>query len=143
MARYTGPKVKVARRLGLALTDKQLRIMTKRNFPPGVHGPVNGHPRLSEFGRQLKEKQKAKFIYGILERQLRNYVKEATKKTGNSSSLIFSLLEQRMDNAVYRAGFAETRPKARQLVNHGHFLLNGKKVDVPSIQVKVGDIIEV
>jgi len=140
MARNLKPKVKIARRLNLALTDKQQRILAKRNMPPGAHGG-NGYPRLSEYGKQLQEKQKAKFIYGILERQFSNYFKKASGAKGDTGEILFASLERRLDNVVYRARFAKTRQQARQLVGHGHFTLNGRRVDIPSIEVKVGDII--
>lgn len=142
MGRNLKPKVKLARRLGIAVTDKQLRITKKRPTPPGMHGE-NGYPRMSEFGKQLREKQRAKFVYGLLERQFRRYYEESLRRKGDNGVILFQLLEQRLDNIVYRSGFANTRPLARQLVSHGHIMVNGKKVNIPSYQVKVGDVITI
>lgn len=142
MGRNFTPQLKRARRLKVATTDKQLKILGRRPTPPGVHGP-DGHRRLSEYGKQLQEKQKAKFIYGIMERQFANYVTKALKTKGDNGFILFNSLERRLDNAVYRAGFATTRSMARQMVNHGHSTVNGKKVDIPSFQVKVGDVVTV
>jgi small subunit ribosomal protein S4 len=135
--RYTGPKVKKARRLGMAFTAKDAKILQKRNFAPGQHG--QNRVRLSEYGTQLREKQKAKISYGIQERQFENYFNKALRQTGVTGDNLLKLLETRLDNVVYRLGFAETRAQARQLVNHGFFEVNAKKVDIPSYQVKVGD----
>lgn len=116
--------------------------IVKRNFPPGVHGS-KGYQRLTNYGRQLKEKQKAKIIYGLREQQFRNYFIKALKKRGNTGEFLFQMLENRLDNTVYRLGFANSRSQARQLVNHGHFLVNNKKVDIPSYQVRTGDLINI
>lgn len=142
MARNFKPKGKIARRLGIAVTDKQQRILAKRGMPPGQHG-LKGYPRMSEYGKQLQEKQKAKFIYGLLEKQFRNYFTKALLKGGDTSENLFSLLETRLDNVIFRAGFAKTREQARQLVSHAHFRVNGNRVDIPSYQVKVGDVVSV
>ena len=139
--RYTGPKAKKARRLGMAFTTKDTKILQKRGFPPGQHG--QNRSRLSEFGLQLREKQKAKINYGVMERQFENYFQRALKQTGVTGDNLLKLLELRLDNLVFRLGFAETRAQARQLVNHGFFEVNGKKVDIPSYSVKVGDSIAV
>jgi small subunit ribosomal protein S4 len=139
--RYTGPKVKKARRLGMAFTAKDQKVMQKRNFAPGQHG--QNRARLSEYGLQLREKQKAKIAYGILERQFEIYFKKALKQTGVTGNHLLKLLELRLDNIVYRLGFAETRAQARQLVNHGFFEVNAKRVDIPSFSVKVGDTVSV
>jgi len=139
--RYTGPKAKKARRLGMAFTAKDVKILQKRNFPPGQHG--QNRARLSEYGVQLKEKQKAKISYGLLERQFEIYFKKALKQPGVTGDNLLKLLETRLDNIVYRLGFGETRAQARQLVNHGFFEVNSKKVDIPSYQVKVGDVVSV
>ena len=139
--RYTGPKAKKARRLGMAFTAKDAKILQKRNFAPGVHG--QNRVRLSEYGTQLREKQKAKIAYGIQEKQFENYFNKALKQTGVTGDNLLKLLETRLDNIVYRLGFAETRAQARQLVSHGFFEVNGKKVDIPSFHVKVGDSIGV
>ncbi len=142
MARNLSPQLKRARRLKIATTDKQLKILTRRPSPPGVHGP-DGHRRMSEYGKQLQEKQKAKFIYGIMERQFANYVTKALKAKGDNGFNLFNALERRMDNAVYRAGLATTRQMARQMVSHGFFKIDGKKVDIPSYKVSVGEVITV
>ncbi len=139
--RYTGPKAKKARRLGVAFTAKEAKILQKRNFAPGQHG--QNRVRLSEYGLQLREKQKAKMAYGVLERQFEIYFKKALKQSGITGDNLLRLLEQRLDNVIYRLGFAETRAQARQLVNHGFFEVNGKNVDIPSFSVKVGDKIAV
>jgi len=141
MARYTGPKVKRARAFGEAITAKDAKILQKRNYGPGQHGQGKG--RVSEYGTQLKEKQKAKWTYGILERQFRKYFKEASKKKGITGDALLQLLESRLDNIVYRLGFAETRAQARQIVSHGFMTVNGKKVNIPSYRTKVGDIIAI
>ena len=137
--RYTGPKVKKARRLGMAFTAKDVKILQKRGFPPGQHG--QNRSRLSEYGLQLREKQKAKISYGIMERQFEIYFNRALKQAGVTGDNLLKLLETRLDNVVYRLGFAESRAQARQLVSHGFFEVNGKKVDIPSYQVKVGDTV--
>lgn len=139
--RYTGPRAKKARRLGQAFTEKEAKIMQRRPTPPGQHGA--NRARLSEFGTQLKEKQKAKFAYGILERQFSNYFKKALSMPGVTGQNLLRLLESRIDNVVYRLGFATTRAQARQMVSHGFFNVNGKKVTIPSYTMKVGDIISV
>jgi small subunit ribosomal protein S4 len=139
--RYTGPKVKKARRLGMAFTAKDAKILQKRNFAPGQHG--QNRVRLSEYGTQLREKQKAKISYGITERQFEIYFNRALKQTGVTGDNLLKLLETRLDNIVYRLGFAETRAQARQLVNHGFFEVNGKKVDIASYHTKVGDTVAV
>lgn len=125
----------------MAFTAKDVKILQKRNFAPGVHG--QNRVRLSEYGTQLREKQKAKISYGIMERQFEIYFKKALKQTGVTGDNLLKLLETRLDNVVYRLGFAETRAQARQLVNHGFFQVNGKKVDIASFHVKVGDIVSV
>ncbi len=139
--RYTGPKVRKARRLGMAFTAKDARILQKRSAPPGQHG--QGRGRLSEYGTQLREKQKAKINYGVLEKQFLRYFNKALKQAGVTGDNLLKLLEFRLDNVVYRLGFAETRAQARQLVNHGFFAVNGKKVDIPSYATKPGDVVSV
>ena len=147
MARYRGPVEKLERRLGVDLGLKGERrlagksALEKRPYPPGQHG--QRRTKLSEYGEQLQEKQKAKFMYGISEKQFRGLFKEAKKQEGNTGSILIQLLEQRLDNVVYRMGFATTRRFARQLTNHGHILVDGKKVDIPSFRVKAGQKIEV
>ncbi len=125
----------------MAFTAKDAKILQKRNFAPGQHG--QSRSRLSEYGTQLREKQKAKIAYGILERQFEIYFNRALKQTGVTGDNLLKLLETRLDNIVYRLGFAETRAQARQLVSHGFFQVNGKKVDIASYQTKVGDTVAV
>jgi len=139
--RYTGPKVKKARRLGMAFTSKDAKILPKRSYAPGQHG--QNRARVSEYGTQLREKQKMKINYGILEKQFRKYFKKALNQTGVTGDNLLKMLEMRLDNIVYRLGFAESRAQARQLVNHGFFMVNGKKVDIASFQARVGDVIQV
>jgi len=143
MARDLRPRVKVYRRFGENLSDNNNSKALKRNYPPGQHGQKKFRVKVSDYGKQLKEKQKAKFIYGVLERQFRNTFRKAEKLTGSAGVNMLVLLERRIDNVVYRAGFAETRKLARQLVNHGHFKVNDKKMDIPSYNVKIGDVITV
>ena len=147
MARYRGPREKLERRLGVDLGLKGERrlagksALERRPYAPGQHGQRRG--KISEYGTQLREKQKAKFMYGVSEKQFRALFKEAARKEGNTGELLIQLLEQRLDNVVYRLGFATTRAFARQLVNHGHILVDGKRVDIPSYRVKAGQKIEV
>jgi small subunit ribosomal protein S4 len=139
--RYTGPKAKKARRLGQAFTQKQAKVMQRRPGAPGVHG--QSRSRLSEYGMQLREKQKAKLAYGLMEKQFSSLYEKALRKSGVTGDNLIKLLETRLDNVVYRLGFAETRAQARQLVSHGFFAVNGKKTDIPSFHVKVGDTVSV
>lgn len=142
MARYTGPKHRLARRLGVNILDKTNASLQRRlNITPGVHG-AKRKKKLSEFGVQLKEKQKAKFMYSVLEKQFKNLVKAVSGKKGDTGELLVAALETRLDNIVYRLGFASTRYMSRQIVSHGHILVNGKKVNIPSYAVKEGDVIE-
>jgi len=147
MARYRGPKEKLERRLGVDLGLKGERrlagksALEKRPYAPGQHG--QRRTKVSEYGMQLKEKQKAKFMYGVSEKQFRSLFKEASRREGNTGALLIQLLEQRLDNVVYRLGFATTRAFARQLVNHGHILVDGKRVDIPSFRVTAGQKVEV
>lgn len=138
MSRYTGPTWKVSRRLGLSLseTGKELR---KRPYPPGQHG--QGRRKLSNYGLQLQEKQKLRFLYGLSEKQFRNVFQEAAKMQGITGENFMILLESRLDNLVYRLGFARSRAGARQLVTHGHITVNGRKVNIPSYRVGVGEVI--
>jgi len=142
MARDTRPITKLSRREGVPLHPKAHRIMVKRTTIPGQHGDKRAK-KLSNFGVQLREKQKAKRIYGLLEKQFRRVVSEATRAKGQTGEVIIQLLERRLDNVVYRAGLAPSRRAARQLVGHGHFNLNGRRVDIPSIRVSTGDEIVV
>jgi small subunit ribosomal protein S4 len=142
MARYTGPSWKKSRRLGISLsgTGKEL---ARRPYAPGQHGPTSRN-KLSEYGLQLKEKQKLRFMYGLNERQFFNlFVKAGKIREGKHGTNFMILLEQRLDNVVYRLGLASTRRQARQLVNHGHITVNGKRVDIPSYHVEVGDVVGV
>ena len=141
MARYTGPKHKLARREGVNILDKSSASLQRRlNIPPGVHGR-KGKRRPSEFGTQLREKQKAKAMYGLLEKQFARLVKSVESQKGDSGELLLSLLETRLDNLVYRSGFAKTRFMARQMVSHGHVFIDGKRMSIPSYQVKIFDTI--
>ena len=147
MARYTGPVEKLERRLGVSLALKGERrlagksALEKRPYAPGQHGQRRA--KISEYGLQLREKQKAKFMYGVSEKQFRRLFQEAARREGNTGALLVQLLEQRLDNVVYRMGFATTRRFARQLVTHGHILVNGKRVDLPSYRVEPGSKVEV
>jgi small subunit ribosomal protein S4 len=138
MKRFTH---KTCRRYGVKLCQSAKCPVLKRNYPPGVHGPSFRGQKQTAYGKQLAEKQKAKRIYGLREGQFRNYFDTAFKKVGNTIELLFKSLENRLDNTVYRLGLAATRSQARQLVSHGHITINGKKVDIPSYQVKVGEVI--
>jgi small subunit ribosomal protein S4 len=140
MARYTGPLTKKSRRLGVDLIGGDAAF-EKRPYPPGQHG--RARIKESEFRNQLQEKQKARYTYGVLEKQFHKYYVEAARRQGKTGDNLLQLLECRLDNVVYRAGFARTRRHARQLVSHGHFLVNGKKVNIPSYQVAQYDIIDV
>lgn len=141
MARYTGPKHRLARKEGINVLDKTSASLQRRlNVPPGVHGKKR-KKTLSEFGQQLREKQRAKSVYGLLEKQFKNLVQRIQDRKGDTGEMILQALETRLDNVVYRLGFAKTRFQSRQFVGHGHILLNGKKVNIPSYQVQIGDII--
>lgn len=142
MAKITKPKGKISRRLKLSIHPKGQKVLQRRSYAPGMHGPT-GFVRLSEYGKQLHEKQKARHLYGVMEKQFVRYYREALKMTGNTGVLLMKLLEKRLDNVAYRMGLAKTRPHARQLVNHGHILVNGKKMNIPSYRVKIGDIVSV
>jgi small subunit ribosomal protein S4 len=143
MARDRSSIVKMSRREGYALHPKAHKALVKRTSKPG-QGPQSRGPRggkTSQYSLQLREKQKVKRLYGLLEKQFSNLMKEANRREGQSGQILLQMLEQRADNAVYRAGFAPSRRAARQLVTHGHFLLNGVRVDIPSIRVKAGDVL--
>jgi len=142
MGRYLGPKHKLCRRVGEKLCGNDKCPVSRRPFKPGVHGPTS-RTRLTGYGIQLIEKQKAKMIYGLLERQFRKYVEMSSRSKENSSDVLLRLLETRLDNVIYRLGIAKTRGQARQYVGHGHFTVNGRKVTVPSIAVRAGDVIGV
>jgi small subunit ribosomal protein S4 len=139
MARDTVSIVKRSRREGYALHPKAHKALVKRAGPPGQHGGRNQRIKQSQYALQLREKQKVKRLYGLLERQFANLMNEANRSTGQSGTALLQFLERRMDNVIYRAGFAPSRRAARQLVTHGHFMLNGRRVDIPSIRLKVGD----
>lgn len=141
MARYIGPKRRLSRREGLPLTAKDIKYMEKKGtIPPGQHG-VRMRRRISEYGTQLREKQKAKRLYGILEKQFKNYYEQASKIKGSTGLSLLQLLESRLDNVVYRLGFTKSRYEARQFVSHGHIQLDNQKVTIPSAKVKVGQTI--
>jgi small subunit ribosomal protein S4 len=141
MARYTGPKHKLARREGINILEKISNSLMRRiSIPPGIHGKKNKR-RLSEFGTQLREKQKAKAMYGLFEKQFKKLVETVSLQKGDTEELLLSLLERRLDNIVYRLGLAKSRMMARQLVSHGHVRVNDKKMTIPSYQVQVTDII--
>lgn len=135
--------VKLSRREGYALHPKALKAMAKRTTLPGKAANYSSRNKPSQYSLQLREKQKVKRLYGLLEKQFANLMGEASKAAGQSGQTLLKYLEQRLDNAVYRAGFAPSRPAARQLVSHGHFMLNGRRVDVPSIRLKVGDEVSI
>ncbi len=142
MARYTGPKSRVARKFGDPIygPDKHL---DRKNFPPGQHGLNKKRKKTSEYGVQLREKQKAKYTYGVLERQFRNAFEKASRTKGVTGEVLLQILESRLDNVVYRLGIAPSRASARQLVSHRHITVNGEVVNIPSFQLKAGDIIGV
>jgi small subunit ribosomal protein S4 len=148
MARYIGPVCRLCRREGMKLFLKGERCYTekcaieKRNMPPGQHGRAR-KAKMVGYGVQLREKQKVKRIYGVLENQFRRYFETAERTRGITGETLLQLLERRLDNVVYRAGFSTSRAQARQLVRHGHFLVNGRKVDVPSYSVRQGDVVSV
>lgn len=143
MARYTGPKHKLSRREGINILDKTSGSLQRRlNIPPGVHGRKR-KKRLSEFGQQLREKQKAKGMYGLYEKQFKKLFRYAESQKAETGELLVSLLETRLDNMVYRLGFARSRAGARQLVSHGHVLVNEKRVNIPSYQIKEEDLITI
>lgn len=142
MARYLGPKHHLCRRVGERLCTTDKCPVVRRNYPPGVHG-IKGKGKLTAYGLQLREKQKARFVYGILERQFRRYYDEAIRQNAATDVVLMQLLETRLDNVIYRMGLSKTRQGARQLINHGHIFVNGKKVDIASYQVKVGQVVSV
>ena len=141
MARYTGPKTKIARKFGEPIFGDD-KVLAKKNYPPGQHG-VNKRRKLSEYGTQLREKQKAKYTYGVLEKQFRNLFDKATRTKGVKGEVLLQLLESRLDNIVYRLGIAPTRAAARQLVLHRHITVNGSVVNIASYSVKPGEVIAV
>ena len=142
MARYTGPSTKIARKFGEPIFGAD-KYLDKRNYPPGQHGLAAKRKKSREYGVQLKEKQKVKYMYGVLERQFRNIYAKASRMKGQTGENLLFLLESRLDNLVYRMGIAPTRAAARQLVSHAHITLNGAICNIPSAQVKAGDVIAV
>ena len=142
MARYTGPKTKIARKFGEPIYGSD-KYYEKRNFPPGQHGAAKKRKKVSEYGLQLNEKQKTKYTYDILERQFRNIFDKASKKKGITGVILLQLIESRLDNVVYRLGIAPTRDAARQLVSHRHITVNGRVLNIPSAMLKPGDIVAV
>ena len=146
MARYTGPSCRLCRRENMELFLKGERCYTdkcaikRRNYPPGQHG--QGRVKVSDYGVQLREKQKVRRIYGVLEKQFRSFFEKAERMKGVTGENLLFLMERRLDNVIYRLGFASSRTEARQLIRHGHFTLNNRKVNIPSIQIKVGDVVE-
>ena len=140
MARYTGPMTKKSRRLGVDLKGND-KYFAKRPYPPGEHG--RGRVKESEYLLQLREKQKARYYYGVMEKQFRRYYEEATRKEGRTGENLLVLLELRLDNVLYRAGWGRTRAESRQLASHKHVLVNGRATNVPSYRVKAGDVIEI
>jgi small subunit ribosomal protein S4 len=143
MARYTGPKVRLSRRLSTNIfeNEKGRKALDRRPFPPGAHGRTRRRNAGSEYLAQLQEKQKAKYIYGVLEKQFKKTYNEALRLQGPTGENLLILLETRLDNVAYRAGWASTRPQARQFVNHGLIQVNGKRVDIPSYRVRKGDVV--
>jgi len=141
VARYTGPRHRACRRARTPLCQSRRCPVERRPYPPGQHG--RGRIKESDYQLQLREKQKLRTMYGVLERQFRRYYEMANRQGGITGENLLRILESRLDNVVWRAGFAATRPQARQLVNHGHFRINGDKVDIPSYQLKTGDVITI
>ncbi|WP_298543197.1 30S ribosomal protein S4 [uncultured Aquimarina sp.] len=142
MARYTGPKTKIARKFGEAIFGDD-KSFDKRNYPPGQHGNNRRRGKKSEYAIQLMEKQKAKYTYGVLERQFRNMFEKATRSTGITGEVLLQLCESRLDNVAFRMGLANSRRGARQLVSHRHITVNGELVNIPSYQLKPGDVVGV
>ena len=141
MARYTGPRVRISRRFGIPIFGPT-KYLERRNYGPGVHGPKSRHKH-TDYGLGLIEKQKLRYYYGLMERQFRGVYEKALKRRGVTGEQMLQILETRLDNVAYHLGFANTRAAARQMVAHGHVVVNGHKVDVPSSSLKVNDVIEV
>ena len=142
MARYTGPTAKISRRFGVELYGAS-KAFARRPFPPGQHGARAGRKKKSDYGIMLAEKQKLRFMYGVLEGQFRKYYEEASRRRGVTGDILLQLLELRLDNVIYRLGFASTRAAARQMVSHGHVTVNGRKVNIASYSCKPGDVVAV
>lgn len=143
MSNYTGAKVRLSRKLGIALTAKARKFMDRKPYAPGQHGPSKRRAKVSDYGKQLLEKQRLRLQYNVHERQMRKYYDKANRKVGNTGEILIQLLESRLDAVVFRSGFARSMYASRQYVTHGHVLVNGKRVNIPSYQVKVNDVIEV
>jgi len=141
MARYTGPRTRISRRFGTPIFGPS-KYLERRNYGPGVHGPKSRR-KVTDYALGLLEKQKLRYYYGLMERQFRNVYERALKRRGVTGETMLQILEMRLDNVVYHLGFANTRPAARQMVNHGHLKVNGRKVNVPSYALKVNDVVEV
>lgn len=142
MSKYTGPKYRLCRREGINLFGNEKFNLKKKNYAPGQHGPKGSFSKPSEYARQLREKQKLRRMYGLTERQLRNYYTKASKKREITGLALLKELESRFDNVIFRAGIANSRPQARQMVNHGHFKVNGVRMTIPSYQIRQGDAFE-
>jgi small subunit ribosomal protein S4 len=142
MARYTGPKSKISRRYGVALFGPS-KALERKNYPPGMHGPKGARRKQSEYASALAEKQKLRFQYGLMERQFRRYFETALRKRGVTGETLLQMLETRLDNVVYRLGFANSRSAARQMVSHGHVLVNNRNVNVSSYNLKAGDVVTI
>ena len=142
MARYTGPKSKISRRYGVALFGPS-KALERKNYPPGMHGPKGSRRKRSDYSAALAEKQKLRFQYGLMERQFRRYFESALRKRGVTGETLLQMLETRLDNVVYRLGFANSRNAARQMVSHGHVAVNSRKVNVSSFNLRAGDIVTV
>ena len=140
---YTGPKVKISRKLGLELTPKSRKITAKKAYPPGQHGAMKKRAKQSDYGKQLLEKQRLRLQYNISEKQMGNYYAKAARMVGNTGELLLQLLESRLDSVVYRSGFASSIYAARQYVSHGHIAVNGRKVNISSYSLKPNDVVAV
>ncbi len=143
MARYNGPRARIVRRLEYPVFESSKFSSLRKNYAPGQHGPTQRRRKLSNYGIQLREKQRIKYLYGVLEKQFRNYFKKAASKEGATGHNLLIMLESRLDNTVYRLGLAPTRRAARQLINHKHFLVNNKVVNIPSYLLSEGDVVQV
>jgi small subunit ribosomal protein S4 len=140
---YTGPKVRISRKIGIQLTPKAGKVSTRKPYPPGQHGGTKRRAKQSDYGRQLLEKQRLRLQYNLSEKQMANFYKKAASQTGNTTDLLVQLIESRLDALVYRSGFAPTIYSSRQFIGHGHIFVNGKRVTIPSYHVKVNDVISV
>lgn len=141
--KYNGPKVKISRKIGIQITPKATKVVAKKNYKPGQHGPSKRRGKLSDYGKQLLEKQRLRLQYNISEKQMRKYYSKAVHTTGNTGDILMQLLERRLDAVVLRSGMARTIYAARQYVGHGHVLVNGRPVRVPSYDVKPGDLVSI